>query len=339
MKAIVNTRYGSPDHLEMREVSIPQPAKKEILISVHASTVTAADTMMRQAKPFFARLFLGLFRPKNAIMGTGFAGVVVAAGPEVTRFRVGQAVYGETGANFGANAQYVVVPEDGVVLPKPEALPFELAATLTDGPLTSYNFLKQLGRIRPGQRVLINGASGSLGTAAVQLANQFGAEVTGVASGRNAELVEKLGADHFIDYKTTDPAGTGQTYDLIFDTVGKLGYGKARRALAPGGTYLSPVLTLGMLLQMLRTSLFGRKKAVFSATGLLPPAKLRPLLEEITDVVVRGKLHIVIDRRLPLEMAAEGHRYVDSGRKRGNVVLLHAQEQEALTTNAQLSTT
>ena len=322
MQAAVLTRYGSPDFIQLQEVQTPAPKASEVLVKVHATTVTAADTMMRRADPAISRLFLGFSRPRNNIMGTGFAGKVVAVGPAVQEFEVGDEVFGETGVGFSANAEYVTVAEDGVIDWMPPNIGYEEAATLTDGPLTSFNFLKNLGQIKAGQSVLIIGASGSLGTAAVQLARHFGAHVTGVSSTRNVELVQSLGADEVIDYTKIDFTQTGKKYDLIFDTVGKSSFSKSKNSLTENGLYLSPVLRFGLLLQMMWTSLFSSKKAKFDATGLRPPKLLRSYLDELSKLVEAGKLRIVIDKRYPLAKAAEAHRYVDTGRKRGNVVLL-----------------
>lgn len=322
MKAIVLTRYGSPDNLQMLEVAQPMPKDNEVLVKVQASTVTKADTMMRRADPFISRFFLGFFKPKNPVTGTGFAGKVEAVGKAVTQFKIGDEVFGETGVNFGANAEYVTVPEGGVLALKPFIMSFEEAAPITDGHLTSLNFLKNLARIQQGQKVLINGASGSVGTAAVQIAKYFGAEVTGVTSTRNLELVKSLGADHTVDYTKADFTTTGQIYDIIFDTIGKSPFSKSKKALAKNGIYLSPKLGFVLLLQMLWTARFGSKKAMFSATGLLPHPELRSMMGALLDMIKEGKLRTIIDRQYPLEQATEAHRYVDTGRKRGNVVLV-----------------
>ncbi len=321
MKAIICTKYGSPDFLQLREVERPSPKDSEVLVKVQASTVTKADTMMRQAKPFISRLFLGWTKPKHDIMGTGFAGIIEAIGKDVRHFKVGDEVFGETGVTFGANAEYVTVPADGVIAKKLHNMTYEEAATLCDGPLTSMNFLKNLANIQPGQRILINGASGSLGTAAVQLAKYFGAVVTGVCSDRNVELVKSLGADDVIDYKVTDFTKNGDSYDVIYDTVGKRSYASSKGSLKPGGIYMSPVLGFTLLLQMMWTSKVGNKKAKFSATGLQPPAELRKLLAELTEIIRNGHLKSIIDRTYPLEQTADAHRYVDGGHKRGNVVI------------------
>ncbi len=321
MKAIVCKKYGSPDHLELQHVEKPIPEDGEILVKTIATPVTTADTMMRKGTPLFARLFLGLFKPKNSIIGTGFAGEVEAVGKGVRQFNEGDAVVGETAFGFSANAEYVCVPEDGVVIKKPSNLSFEEAAPLCDGSLTSLNFLKYIGKVKKGQSVLINGASGSLGTAAVQLVKYFGGQVTAVCSGKNSGLVRSLGADRVIDYTQSDFTEGAEKYDVIYDTVGKSSFGKCRKVLKRNGVYLSPVLSLGLLFQMLLTSLLGMKKALFAATGMLPKETLRSQLEELDEIIAEDQLKTVIDRSFPLADAAAAHRYVDTGRKRGNVIL------------------
>ena len=321
MKAIICTRYGSPDVLKVLEVAKPAPGANEVLVKINVASVTAADTMMRKGVPLYARLFLGLMRPRRPIPGTGFAGVIEALGKEVKQFKVGDRVFGETGVNFGANAEYVCVPETGVIGKLPETMSDEEAAPICDGPLTSLSFLKDVGKIREGQKVLVNGAAGSLGSAAVQIARHFGAEVTGVCSTSNLELVKSLGADKVIDYTKTDLTQAEDTYDIIFDTVGKSSFPRCKGLLRGNRVYLSSVLKLPLLFQMIWTSRAGRKKAKFSATGLRPVEELRGLLKELESLYKKGKLKTVIDRRYPLELATEAHRYVETGHKRGNVVL------------------
>ena len=321
MKAIVCTKYGSPEVLQLQEMDKPKPKDNEILIKVFTTAATTADSMMRRADPFISRFILGFSKPKIPVIGTGFAGKIVATGKNVRTFLEGDEVFGETGVNFSANAEYVCIPEDGVISLKPENLSFEELASFCDGPLTSLNFLREVVKIQPGQKVLINGASGSLGTAAVQLAKNFGAQVTGVCSSSNIELVKSLGADFTIDYTKQDFTKTGQTYDIIFDTVGKSSFSASKQVLAKNGVYLSPVLSLPLLFQMIRTSLFGSKKAKFSATGLQPAPKLRKLLKELKEIAEKGALKMVIAKRYPLEKTIEAHRLVDSGHKVGNVIL------------------
>ncbi|WP_375597870.1 NAD(P)-dependent alcohol dehydrogenase [Devosia sp. Naph2] len=321
MKAIVAKAYGGPEVLSVAEIARPQIRDNEVLVKIYASAVTQADVMMRTGTPWFGRAFLGWRKPKAPVPGTAFAGKIVEVGKAVTRFKLGDDVFGETSIGFATHAQFVSVPEDGVVETIPMTMSYEDAAPVTDGALTSHNFLTRLVNIQPGQKVLINGAAGGLGTSAVQLAKHLGAEVTAVASGRNAEFLRELGADHVIDYRREDFTQRRGAYDVIFDTVGKVPFSKAKQALKSDGVYLSPVLGLGLLFTMLWTREFGRQKAKFSATGLLPHAELRVRLGEVRALIEDGALRTVIDRRYELDAVAEAHRYVESGHKRGNVVL------------------
>ena len=324
MKAVVASAYGGPEVLQVREINKPQPNENQVLVKVHATSATTADTMMLTGTPYIARLFMGLRKPKHQIPGTGFAGVVVDQGSQVTRFKPGDRVFGETVMSFGANAEYVVVSQGGVILPMPENLPFSEAASFCDGHLTSFNFLKRIAQIKPGQRVLINGASGSLGTSAVQLAKHFGANVTGVCSTRNVGLVKSLGADEVIDYKREDFTQSNQKYDIVYDTVGKSSFKKCRAILEEDGMYLSPVLNFPLLLYMIWTSIVGSKKAKFDATGSHSQHQLRNLLTDLVELFKLGKLRTVIDRQYPLEKIADAHSYISSGRKKGNVVIMVA---------------
>ena len=321
MKAVVATGYGSPAVLKIKEVEIPQPKVNEVLIKVHVASTTRADGMMRTGRPYFGRLFTGLTKPKHPIPGTGFAGEVIETGSQVTKFKKGDLVFGETTLGFSTNAEYVAVPQDGVILPKPDNLSFAEAATFCDGHLTSINFLKEVAEIKPGQQILINGASGSLGTAAVQLAKYFGAEVTGVCSERNVGLVKSLGADYVIDYNREDFTKSGKTYDIIYDTIGKSSFSKSKSALKENGSYISPVLKFSLLIQMITTAIFGKKKAKFAASGLKSDGELKILLEQLVHIFRAGKLKTIIDRQFPLEKAAQAHQYIAKGHKKGNVVL------------------
>lgn len=321
MKAIVCTKYGSPDVLELKEVENPTPKGNEVLVRVYAASATAADCLIRKGTPFFGRLFIGLMRPNSPITGTGFAGVIEAIGKDVKLFKEGDSVFGETGIGFSTNAEYVCLPEDGVLATLPNTMTYEEAAPVCDGALTSLSFLKDIGNIQRGQSVLINGASGSLGSAAVQIAKHFGAEVIGVCSTTNLDMVKSLGADKVIDYTKEEFTKTDQTYDIIFDTVGKSSFSRCKGSLKENGVYLSPVLNLPLLFQMIWTSTFGRKKAKFSATGLRPASELRVLLNELKEWIEAGKIKSVIDRTYPLTQTAEAHRYVETGHKKGNVVI------------------
>ena len=322
MKAIVATGYGAPDVLKLQQVDKPKPRENEVLVKVHASSATTADGMMRTGKPYFARLMTGLTKPKHPIPGTGFAGIVETVGENVIAFKPGDRVFGETTLGFSTNAEFVAVPENGVILPMPENMSYAEGATYGDGHVTSMNFLKEIANVKPGQKVLINGASGSLGTAAVQLAKYFGAEVTGVTSTRNVGLVKSLGVNHVIDYTKKDFTKVNETYDLVFDTIGKSSFPKSKKILTDSGLYISPVLKFSLLLQMMRTSFFGKKKAKFSATGLRSDAELKSLLNELLEIFKEGRLKTVIDRQYPLEKVAEAHTYIASGHKKGNVVII-----------------
>ena len=324
MNAIVAIGYGSPEVLQFQEVNKPEPKANEVLVKVKTASATKADAMMRTGKPYFARLIIGLTKPKKGIPGTGFAGVVEEIGADVKNFKVGDRIFGETAFGFRANAEYLVVPEDGIVMQMPENLDFSEASSYADGHLTSYNFLKEVGKLKPGQKVLINGASGSLGTAAVQIAKHLGAHVTGVSSHRNAGLVKSLGADEVIDYQKTDFTKGSEEYDLVYDTIGKSSFKAAKGILKPNGQYLSPVLQFPLLMDMMITSIKGGKRAKFEATGANKPAKLKAMLAEVVEIFKAGKLKTVIDRQYPLEKVAEAHRYIDSGRKKGNVVIYNA---------------
>ena len=322
MKAVICTRYGAPKYLKIIDRLIPVPAADEVLIKVHAASVTAADTMMRRGKPKFSRLFLGLRRPKAQTPGTGFAGIVISVGSDVTKFACGDRVFGETGLKFSAHAEYVCLKADALLINTPTVLSACEAACICDGALTSYNFLIELGQLKPSDRVLIIGASGSLGTAAVQLAKHFGASVTAVCSAKNSALVRALGADHVIDYTTRDFHTQSNSYDLIYDCIGKSSYRQSKQALTKNGRYLSPVLNVSLLLSVLSSKLFGSKRALFSATGIKALPELKHMLAELIPLYMAGDLSTVIDRRYRIEQTVEANRYVDTERKRGNVVLM-----------------
>jgi NADPH:quinone reductase-like Zn-dependent oxidoreductase len=321
MKTIVCTKYGSPGVLTLKDVEKPVPNDNEVLIKVRAASVTTADCMMRRGQPFYGRLFIGLLRPKNPITGTGFAGEVENTGENITLFKKGDPVFGETGVSFGTNAEYVCVPEDGLITTLPGNISWDEAAPICDGALTSWSFLKDIGKIQQGQKVLINGASGSLGSSAIQIARYFGADVTGVCGTSNVEMVTSLGADRVIDYTKDDFTKNGQAYDIIFDAIGKSSFSRCKNSLAKHGVYLSPVLGIPLLLRMIWTSKLSSKKAKFSATGLRPVPELRVLLNEIKMLIEAKELKLVIDRRYTLEQTAEAHKYVETGHKKGNVVI------------------
>ena len=323
MKAMVATGYGSPEVLQLQEVTKPEPNANELLVKVMTASATTADTMLRTGTPYFSRLFIGLTKPKKPIPGTGFSGIVEKVGAEVSQYKAGDRVFGETGFDFSSNAEYLTISEKAIVLPMPENMDFSEAASFGDGHLTSFNFLKEIANLKAGQKVLINGAAGALGTSAVQIAKFMGAHVTAVCSGRNVGLVKSLGADEVIDYQQKDFTKTDETYDFVYDTVGKSSYKACKSILKTNGEYLSPVLQGPLLLAMMTTSLSSGKKARFEATGANKEEKLRGLLTEVLDIYKAGRLQTVIDRQFPLEKLAEAHRYIDSGHKKGNVVIVN----------------
>jgi NADPH:quinone reductase-like Zn-dependent oxidoreductase len=325
MKAVVYHKYGPPDVLALEEVEAPTPRDKEVLIRIYATVVTAADCAARKGDPFIFRFFTGLRKPKKTILGAEFAGEVEATGKNVDRFREGSQVFGASGAAFGSLAEYICLPEEAALAPKPSNMTYERAAAVCSGALTALPFLRDKGQIQRGQQVLINGASGSVGTAAVQLAKYFGAEVTGVSSTAKLELLKSLGADKVIDYTKEDFTQTGRTYDIIFDAVGKTSFSRCKGSLKQRGIYLSTVPTLAICRQMLWTSRIGSKRAAIAFTGLRPVSEKAKDLLFLKELAEAEQILPVIDRRHPLEQTAEAHRYVDQGRKTGDVVITMTQ--------------
>ena len=319
MKAIVCPKYGPAEVLQLKEVEKPSPKDNEVLIKIHATTVNATDPMGRAGKPFMARLVPpSLTKPKYPVLGDELAGEIEAKGKDVTLYKEGDQVYGCTGLGSGAHAEYKCMPEDGILAIKPSNMTYEEAATVSGGALTALIFLRDKGNIQRGQKVLINGASGSVGTAAIQLAKYFGAEVTGVCSTANLELVTSLGADKVIDYTKEDFAQSGEAYDIIFDTVGKTSFSHCKDALKQKGIYLETLPGLAILLQMLWTSMVGSKKAIFTATSFSFSNKDLTFIKELIEA---EKYKSVIDRTYTLEEMTEAHRYVEKGHKKGNVVI------------------
>lgn len=314
MKAIVYTKFGPPDVLQLKEVRKPTPKNNEVLIKIYATTIVKEDPDMR-ASPGFN----GLLKPRNPILGQELAGEVEAIGKDVTRFKPGDQVFGID--SFGAYAEYKCMPEDKALAIKPNTVSYEDAASIPNGALTALPFLRDKGNIHSEQSVLIYGASGSVGIAAVQLAKYYGAKVTGVCSTTNLDRVKSLGADLVIDYTQENFTENGKTYDIIFDTVGKRSFSECKGSLTDEGTYLATVPTPEIMLQALRTAKSSRKKVKFAATGLRQPSEKIKDLIFLTELVETGKIKPVIDRCYPLEQTAEAHRYVEQGHKKGNVVI------------------
>lgn len=318
MRAVVCTAYGSPEVLKLRDRPKPSVKDDEVLVRVYASVVTPSDCAFRKADPFVIRLMYGFRKPKHQVPGTEFAGQIEAVGTAVRAFKIGDKVFGTSPYSFGAHSEYLRLPEKASMAVMPYKTSYEDAVALIDGGLTSLTFLRDVAKIERGQKVLINGASGAVGIYGVQLANYYGAEVTGVCSTANVELVRSHGAHKVIDYTQADFTAAGQTYDVIFDVVGKSSFSRCKKSLKQGGIYLGTVPTAGILLNTLWTSKIGSKKAKFAATGLM---QKKDNLHFIRELAEGDNLTPVIDRRFPLEQIADAHAYVDNGRKKGNVVL------------------
>jgi len=320
MKAIVWTKYGPPDVLQLKEVEKPIPKDNEVLIRIYAATVTAGDCELRRFDIsilfwLFVRIMFGLRRPRKKILGQELAGEIESVGKEVTQFKKGDQVFAATERSLGAYAEYVCLPSTYAMAIKPTNMTYEEAATVPTGGLNALHFLRK-GNIQRGQKVLINGAGGSIGTYAVQLAKSFGAEVTGVDSTRKLDMLRSIGADHIIDYTQEDFTKSGETFDVIFDVVGKSSFSRSVKSLKQKGRYLLANPALSLMIRGLWTSMTSSKKVI---TGL---ASYRTEdLIYLKELIEAGKIKSVIDRRYPLEQMAEAHRYVEKGQKTGNVVI------------------
>lgn len=320
MKVVICTKYGSPEVLQLKEVEKPVPKDNEVLIEVHATTVTSGDVRVRSFTVplsywLFARIALGLRKPKNPILGSELAGEIEAVGKDVKLFKKGDQIFAYTGHNGGAYAEYLCMPENGCLAIKPANVTFEEAAAIPFGGNTALHFLRQ-GNIQSGQKVLIYGASGAVGTYAVQLAKYFGAEVTGVCSATNLELVKSLGADKVIDYTKEDFTISGETFDVIFDAVGKSYFSGCMRSLKNEGIYLQAVATPALSVRMRWASMTSSKKLIGGTAT--PKTENLIFLKELVEA---GKIKPVIDRCYSLEQIADAHRYVEAGHKKGNVVI------------------
>ena len=320
MKAIVYTKYGPPDVLQLKEVAKPTPKDNEVLIKIHATTVTSGDWRARSLDvPFgfglISRLVFGISGPRQPILGTELAGEVESVGKNVSKFKVGDQVFAFSGARMGCHAEYKCMPEDGAVALKPAKLTYDEAAAISFGGTTVLDFFRR-GNLQSGEKVLVNGASGGVGTAAVQIAKYFGAEVTGVCSTANIELVRSLGANHVIDYTKEDFTKNGEAYDVIVDTAGTAPFSRSKVSLKERGRLLLVLGRLPDMLQIPWVSMTSSKKIIAG-----PAAEHAEDLHFLAKLAEMGEFKPVIDRRYPFEQIAEAHSYVDTGRKKGNVVI------------------
>ncbi len=314
MKAVVCDRYGPPEVLRLSDVERPAPGPDQVLIGIRATTVNRSDTETRRGSPPVARLLTGLRRPRHRILGSELAGVIEAAGPAVTEFSAGDEVFGVKAWTFGAHAEFVCMRESAALAHKPAGVRFEEAAAVCDGVILALMGLRP-AEVRKGRSILVYGASGSIGTAAVQLSRYFGADVTAVCGTKNLELVKSLGADQVIDYTREDFTASGQTYDVIFDAVGKHSFRRCRDSLNSGGVYLATDHLSNLLLA--QWTRFGNKKVLFP----IPPRYTKPDVLFLKGLMEAGQYRAVIDRRYPLAEVVQANRYVDTEQKTGNVVL------------------
>ncbi len=320
MKAVVCKKYGPPEVLQFMEVNKPIPNINKVLIRVYTVFVGIEDIMQRNGKPYFGRLFFGLTKPKKSIFGSEFCGEIEEVGKDVRLFKKGDIVFGVTGASFGCYAEYICMPEAGLISIKPSNMTNEESAPIC-GALAAWNFLKAIANIQSGQKVLIYGASGNIGSAAVQIAKVFGAEVNGVCSLLNFELVKSLGADKIFDITNENVWENGQTYDVILDVTGKPSSIHFKKMLNKKGYYLTTYPTILILFLTFWTSMFNGRKVVFSATGLKPISERMLFMKEVVKLFEKGKLKTIIDRSYQLEQMADVHRYVEQGLEKGNVVV------------------
>jgi NADPH:quinone reductase-like Zn-dependent oxidoreductase len=322
MKAIVHSKYGPPDELQLKEVEKPVHGDHEVLIKMEATTVTTSDcnvrnfTFVPKSFLFFARIMMGFKKPRINILGIDLAGEIEAVGKEVKLFKVGDQVFGSPGTKMGAHAEYSCVPEDGALAIKPAEMSWEEAAAISLAGNTALFFIRDLGKIQAGQKILIHGASGAIGTYAVQLAKYYGADITGVCSAGNAEMVKSLGADKVIDYTKEDFTKSDERYDFVFDVVGKTTFSECKGILKPKGIYLENMLEIKDMLKMMWTSITGGKK-IKGGVSIESADNLNFLIA----LYKSGKLKPVIDRIFPMEKTAEAFQYVEQGHKKGNVVI------------------
>ncbi|MBK7429362.1 MAG: NAD(P)-dependent alcohol dehydrogenase [Bacteroidetes bacterium] len=315
MKAAVYTQYGPPEVLRVKQVERPLPQKNEILLRIRATSVNSGDWRLRKADPYAVRLFFGLLKPKINILGSVFSGEVESIGEEVKQFKVGDIVFGHTDMSFGSYAEYLSLPEDGSIALKPSNISHNEAAVIPFGGVAALHFLKK-AKIQPGQKVLVVGASGSVGSAAVQLAKSFGADVTGVCSTANIALVKSIGANKVIDYTKEDFAGNGETYDVIFDAVNAISVSRSMKSLNKNGIMILSAAGMSEMLQGLWISMTSNKRVL---TGVISHKAADIIF--LKELIEAGKFKPVIDRTYPLEQIAEAHAYAEKGHKKGNIAI------------------
>ena len=318
MKAVIHTKYGPPEVLQLAEIPKPTPKDNEVLVKIYATTVNRTDCGFRSAEYVISRFFSGLFKPKNQILGNEFAGVIEASGKNVTNFKVGDKVFGYNDTTFGAQAEYMIMPENGAMSNMPAGLTFEEAACITEGGHYALCDIRA-AKVKAGQNLMIYGATGAIGSAAVQLAKYFGASVTAVCNTKNVELVKSLGADVVVDYTKEDFTKTGQTFDFVFDAVGKTSFGNCKPILSKKGIYISTELGKSgeNVFLALSTPLFGGKKVLFPL-----PTISREDVEFLKKLVVAGQYKPVIDRSYRLDEIVDANRYVETRQKTGNVIIV-----------------
>ena len=321
MRAVVYDRYGPPDVLHIEDVPRPVPNDHEVLVKIHAATVSRTDTGLRSAELFASRFVSGLLRPKRRILGSDLAGEVEAVGAAVTEFKVGDRVFGINPWKFGTHAEFICMPESAALAHMPAGMAFDEAAAVCDGAILALNALRP-AHLRNGQRILVYGASGSIGTAGLQLARYFGADVTAVCNTKNFELVKSLGADEVIDYTQEDFTKSGRLYDVIFNSVGKQSFGRCRNSLKRGGYFVATDHLVNLVLAVW-TARIGDKHVLFP----IPPRFKKEDVIFLKEIIEAGKYRAVIDRRYPLEEVVDATRYVETKQKTGNVVLMIIDER------------
>ena len=321
MKASVCPKYGSADIIVLKDIPKPMPKEDEILVRVEYALVTPTDCSFRTGKPFMARLFSGILKPKNSVHGEMYAGIIEEIGNNVKGFDIGDRVYGTNGMKLGSYAEYTCVKDKTVIRKIPKDVTSKEIITLLDGGITSLPFLRDKGKIEKGQKVLIIGASGSVGSFGVTLAKHYGANVTGVCSTLNTELVQKHGCDEVIDYKKIDYTKLDNEYDIIYDAVGKSSFASCKKILTKEGRYLSTVPTIGVMFKSLFVKEQKGKKNMFAATGLRKPLQKHEDLELLENLLIQGKIKPLIDKEYPISEMISAQKYVESGHKKGNVLI------------------